>query len=159
MEQELARVSASPAQPLSAIDTSRYQEQDAPSGDDDDAAASPAAWEAPLARAYTASAYLESRHAHLGLLDALGKNVWLTANWQAEGAVLAPLERDLADAKRRVEVVNAARRRAQDAVAGELRSLEETWRRGVGRVLETEVAVEALRQEVLLIRRAQGVAE
>lgn len=145
-------MAAQPAQPLRAIDLSRYEEQDAPSA----ATAAAGEWEVPLARAYTASAYLASRHAHLSLLDSLGKNAWLTANWQAEGAVLAPLERELADARRRVEVVNAARRRAQLEVGGELRGLEDAWRRGVGRVLETEVAVEALRREVLLARRRQG---
>lgn len=69
-------------------------------------------------------------------------------NWQSE-AVLAQLERDFAAARRDVDVVNIARRRLQDDVGEELRALEDAWRRGVGRVLETEVATEALRLQVL----------
>jgi len=34
-----------------------------------------------------------------------------------------------------------------------MQGLEETWRRGVARVLETEAAAEALRREVLEARR------
>ncbi|RKU45728.1 hypothetical protein DL546_007956 [Coniochaeta pulveracea] len=43
--------------------------------------------------------------------------------------------------------------RAQEEVSGDIKSLEETWKRGVGRVLETEVATETLRREVLEVRR------
>lgn len=46
-------------------------------------------------------------------------------------------------------MVNIQRRRVQDEVGGELKGLEETWKRGVGRVLETEIATEGLRQQVL----------
>jgi pre-mRNA-splicing factor SPF27 len=41
-------------------------------------------------------------------------------------------------------------------VKGEIEVLERTWRTGVGRVLETEAAAAALRQQVLE-RRRQGV--
>ena len=45
----------------------------------------------------------------------------------------------------------------QENVSGEFATLEETWKRGVGRVLETEVAVEGLRREILDKRRAGAV--
>ncbi|KAI1194716.1 Pre-mRNA-splicing factor SPF27 [Nemania serpens] len=131
-------------QPLSAIDLSRYEVQDAPLP----SASAPADLLAPLSRAYATHAYLAGRETHLRLLDAYGKNAWLVANWQAE-AHLAALERELAAARREIDVVNIQRRRQQEEVGEELKGLEETWKKGVGRVLETEIATEALRQQVL----------
>lgn len=142
LQQEQARLAAK--QPLAAIDLTRYEV------DEDDLAAAgtdPAELEAALSRAYTAQAYLTARHAHLGLLDRYGKNAWLVGNWQAE-AELAGLERDLAAVKRDIELVNHGRRQMQTEVGEELRGLDATWRRGVGRVLETEVALERLRHEI-----------
>lgn len=152
MTAELERIAAK--QPLAAIDLSRYEEPDAP-----EAGASAAEMSGALARAYTANTYLSGRHAHLALLESYGKNAWLVGNWQTEGE-LAALERDVAAARREVDLANIARRRAQDQSGGEIRGLEESWRRGVGRVVETEVAVESLRREVLARRReaAAGVS-
>ncbi|KAF3021458.1 hypothetical protein E8E14_008740 [Neopestalotiopsis sp. 37M] len=149
--QELERVAAK--RPLEAVDLKRYEEQEEPS-----AAASADERQAALAQAYTANTYLTSRHTHLSLLDSFGKNAWLVGNWQTE-AELAALERELADAKRDIELVNNARRRAQQDIAGELKGLEDNWKTGVGRVLETEIAVETLRQQVLERRRAGVAAE
>jgi pre-mRNA-splicing factor SPF27 len=148
MTQELARIASK--QPLAAVDLTRYEEQDSPA-----AGGTAASLEPVLSRAYTTSSYLASRHAHLSLLDRFGKNAWLVGNWQTE-LELAALERELAGAKRDIELVNNERRRAQEEVGGELKGLEETWKRGVGRVLETEIAVEGLRREVLERRRAGG---
>jgi pre-mRNA-splicing factor SPF27 len=142
---ELERIAAK--KPLKAIDLSRYQELEAPSDDTPMADLQPT-----LARAYTANTYLSSRHTHLSLLDQFGKNAWLVSNWQTESE-LAALERDLADVKREIDMVNIARRRAQDESAAEIRGLDESWRRGVGRVIETETAVGELRREVLERRR------
>lgn len=152
LHQEQARLSAK--QPLTAIDLSRYEvdEDDLASG----TGTSTAQLESALGRAYTAQAYLTARHAHLGLLDRYGKNAWLVGNWQAE-AELAAIERDLAAAKRDIELVNHARRQMQTEVGEELRGLDATWRRGVGRVLETEVAVERLRHEVEQRRQAAPI--
>ncbi|KAK6841443.1 Pre-mRNA-splicing factor SPF27 [Apiospora arundinis] len=147
LQEEQARLLAK--QKLTAIDLSRYQI------DDDDLPANPTTeqLESALSRAYTAQAYLTARHAHLGLLDRYGKNSWLVGNWQAE-AELASLERDLAATKRDIELVNHARRQMQTEVGEELRGLDATWRRGVGRVLETEVAVERLRHDIEQRRQA-----
>ncbi|KAK6196664.1 cysteine desulfurase [Pestalotiopsis sp. IQ-011] len=148
--QELERVAAK--RPLEAVDLKRYEEQEELS------AASSDERRAALAQAYTANTYLTSRHTHLSLLDSFGKNAWLVGNWQTE-AELAALERELADTKRDIELVNNARRRAQLDISGELTGLEDTWKKGVGRVLETEIAVESLRREVLERRRAGVAAE
>ncbi|KAI2639060.1 Pre-mRNA-splicing factor SPF27 [Hypomontagnella submonticulosa] len=147
---ELARIAAK--QPLKAIDLTRYEAPDdiSPSSSSD-----PAALQSELSRAYTAATYLSGRHAHLQLLDAFGKNAWLVGNWQLE-AELRAMERELEATKKEIDIVNIQRRRVQDEVGGELKGLDETWRRGVGRVLETEVATEALRQQVLEKQRSRG---
>ena len=45
-------------------------------------------------------------------------------------------------------MVNLQRQRRQEDVRGEMEMLDETWRKGVGRLLETEVAVEELKREI-----------
>ncbi|KAI8629991.1 Pre-mRNA-splicing factor SPF27 [Xylariaceae sp. FL1651] len=148
MQSELERVAAKT--PLKAIDLARYEAQESlpPSS-------APADLTPALARAYATNTYLQGRQTHLQLLDAYGKNAWLVGNWQTE-AELAALERDLAATKKEIDVVNIQRRRLQDEVAGELKGLEETWKKGIGRVLETELAAEALRQQVLERQRGGG---
>lgn len=90
--------------------------------------------------------------ANLGLLERYGKNAWLEGNRQLED-VLRGLERELEVRKGEIDGVVIERKRAQEEVAGEIRGLEEAWRRGVGRVLETEVAAEGVRREILERRR------
>jgi pre-mRNA-splicing factor SPF27 len=85
---------------------------------------------------------------NLELLDKWGKNAWLVGNHGLEGELKA-VERELAETKRQIDVLTIARRGQQEAVAGEMKGLEEGWKKGVGRVLETEVAVEGLRQQIL----------
>lgn len=141
---ELDRIAAKA--PLKGIDLSRYEAPDSDS--DPSSTTDPSTLSAQLQRAYTAATYLSGRHAHLQLLDAYGKNAWLVGNWQLESELRA-LERELESTKKEIDVVNIQRRRVQDEVGGELKGLEETWKRGVGRVLETEIATEGLRQQVL----------
>lgn len=156
---ELDRIAASPdpsrPTPLRAIDLTRYQapEIDTAPG----AGAAREELEPGLQQAYTAMSYLSGRRQHLALLDSYGKNAWLVGNWQLE-AELRALEGELAQAKRDVDLVTIQRQRVQGEAGGEIRNLDETWRRGVGRVLETEVAAEGLRREVLEAERvrAQG---
>ncbi|KAK3366202.1 hypothetical protein B0T24DRAFT_683236 [Lasiosphaeria ovina] len=83
---------------------------------------------------------------------AYGKNAWLVGNWQLEGCVRA-VERELASVRRAIDVVALQRQRAQDEFGPELKGLDETWRRGLSRVLETEAAAEGLRREILEVRR------
>jgi pre-mRNA-splicing factor SPF27 len=151
MQSELDRIASQT--PLKAIDLSRYEVQDDSSSFP--ASAKPSDLVTPLQRAYATHTYLEGRRTHLQLLDAYGKNAWLVGNWQAE-AELAALERDLAATKKEIDVVNIQRRRLQDEVADELKGLEESWKKGVGRVLETELATEGLRQQVLEKQRGGG---
>ncbi|CAK7220456.1 hypothetical protein SCUCBS95973_004162 [Sporothrix curviconia] len=135
-------------EPLRAIDMSRY-EMDEDTPEDNDATV------VAVTKAYTSQTYLRGRRAHLALLDRFGKNAWLVSNWQAE-ADLKSLEADLAETRKAVDLVTVQRQRAQNEAAGELQSLEETWRTGVGRVLETEAAAEELRLQILDTRRQRA---
>lgn len=138
---EVARVSAGePAQPLSV---SRYKAQEPPSP----AASSARELRPVLENAYVSAAYLASRAQNLALLDRHGANAWLISNHQLENH-LRRVERDLADTKRRIDEVNAQRAKRQQDVSAELLTLDDTWRRGVGRVLKTEVAVEELKAQI-----------
>lgn len=69
---------------------------------------------------------------------------------------LRALERELAEKKTEIDMIVVERKNAQDAVGGEIKGLEESWKRGVGRVLETELAAEDLRQEILRRRREEA---
>jgi pre-mRNA-splicing factor SPF27 len=137
--------------PLKAIDTKRYEELDAPEIDTKDAA-SLAAWNESLRKAYTSQTYLSSRLTNLALLESYGKNSWLISNSQLED-VLRGLEKELATAKSDIDDVVIARKTAQEAVGPEIKGLEEGWKKSIGRILEVEVAGEAVRREILERRR------
>lgn len=77
-------------------------------------------------------------------------------NWQLE-AELRALEREVAAARRGIDLVTLRRQRLQRESGGEITGLDEAWRRGVGRVLEAEVAAEGLRREVdAIVRQRVG---
>ncbi|KAK7744464.1 hypothetical protein SLS53_003348 [Cytospora paraplurivora] len=151
VQAELDRIasSADPEKPtpLRAIDLSRYEAPDV-----DPATAGRQDLEPALAQSYTAMSYLSARRQNLALLDSYGKNAWLVGNWHLE-AELKALEGELAAARREIDLVTIRRQRLQGDVGGEIRGLDETWRRGVGRVLETEIAAEGVRREVLEVQR------
>lgn len=110
------------------------------------------AWRTSLQKAYTASSHLSGRLTSLSLLEELGRNAWLIGNSELEG-ILQGLEKELAEIKTATEDVNKARRIAQEGSKGEITGLEETWQRGVGKIIEVEVAAEGLRREILERRR------
>jgi pre-mRNA-splicing factor SPF27 len=150
IEQEHARLQADPTSKLSAIDSNRYEIPDAPSNTDT------AEWSGALRKAYTSSEYVNARLTELGLLEKFGKNSWLVGNAQLED-ILKAIETELADVRKQQDEVDDTRRSQQVSVHGEFQALEETWKRGVGRVLETEVAAEGLKQQILEKRRAGAV--
>ncbi|KAM3072240.1 hypothetical protein ACMFMG_009056 [Clarireedia jacksonii] len=140
IESELERVSSSsPPQPLKAIDLSRYESlSPSPS-------ASTSELETLLSQAYTSQTYLNHRLTNLSLLDQFGKNSWLIGNAQLED-ILKNFEREVAQTKDEID-------QRQDEVEAEIKGLEEVWKKGIGRVLETEVAAEGVRREILEKRR------
>lgn len=146
-------------QPLAAIDRKRYEALEPPTTSPNSDERHPETlqkWRAALAQVYTSHSYLTSRQNNLALLEEFGKNAWLIGNSQLED-VLRGLERDLAERKTEIDMLAVERRGAQEAVGGEMKGLEEAWRKGVGRVLETEVAGEGVRREILERRRAGGI--
>jgi len=144
-----------PPPKLQALDLSRYEAPDPPTPEElskmsPDEAVSHLS--SALSQAYVSHAYISARRAHLALLDSYGKNAWLVGNYHLEGELKA-IERELAEARRQIDVVTLQRRNAQGEAGPEIQGLEETWRKGVGRVLETEAAAESLRRQVLEARR------
>jgi pre-mRNA-splicing factor SPF27 len=113
-------------------------------------------WNKALKQAYISSEYVEGRMTQLGLLEKFGKNAWLVGNSQLED-ILKDIETELADVRKQQEEVETLRRSQQESVQGEMTTLEDTWKKGVGRVLETEVAAEGLKQQILEKRRAGAV--
>ncbi len=148
IRQELERKAAGPI--TGGIDLSRYEEPEGPSDDNN-----PEAWKRPLATAYTSSVYLSGRISNLSLLEELGKNAWLIGNSQLE-TILRQLEKELEGLKAATENVNKSRKAAQEGSRGEIMGLEESWKRGIGRILEADLAVEELRRRILDERRQQA---
>ena len=137
------------------IDTGRYEALEPPSTDptsDENRPETVSAWREVLRRAYTSSSYLQSRLSNLALLEEFGKNAWLVANAQSED-VLRGIEKELMETKASADRVNQARKIEQLAAKGELDTLNQSWTDGIGRIIETEVAAERIRLEVLRRRR------
>jgi len=132
------------------IDLSRYEAPDEPSAD-----AAVDEWRAVLRDAYTSSSYLSGRHTNLALLDEFGKNAWLIGNSQLED-LLKDLEREMAQLKDETDNVNRMRKSAQENSRGEIVGLEEVWKRGVDKIIEVQVATDALHQEILERRRSRA---
>jgi pre-mRNA-splicing factor SPF27 len=157
ISREHARLDDDPASKLSGIDLKRYEDLDAPENtnptSDEDRPELLERWNKALKQAYTSSEYVQGRLTQLGLLEKFGKNAWLVGNSQSED-VLKGIEAELVEIRKQLEETETLRRSQQDAVSGEIKTLEETWKKGVGRVLETEVAAEGLKQQILEKRRA-----
>ncbi|KAF3035301.1 hypothetical protein E8E12_003215 [Didymella heteroderae] len=160
VEREHARLDGNPASKLSGIDLTRYEDLEAPENttptSDEHRPELLAQWNRALKQAYTSAEFVQARLTQLGLLEKFGKNAWLVGNAQLED-VLRGVEAELADVRKQREEVEALRRAQQESVHGEIKTLEETWKKGVGRVLETEVAAEGLKQQILERRRAGAV--
>lgn len=157
MEREHARLDDDPTSKMSGLDLTRYEDLDAPDNttptSDQDRPELLEQWNKALKQAYTSSEYVSARLTQLGLLEKFGKNSWLVGNSQLEDE-LTRIEAELAQVRKWQEEVEAYRASQQESVHGEIKTLEETWKRGVGRVLETEVAAEGLKQQILEKRRA-----
>ena len=151
IQQELDR-KATGAPLTGGIDLTCYEAPEPPTRTSDTDAPDLAEWRETLRKAYTSSSHLAKRHENLALLEEYGKNAWLIGNSQLE-EILRGLEKELAETKSASEEVNKQRKIAQDASFGELTSLEETWKRGIGAVLDVELASEGLRMQILEQRR------
>lgn len=151
MQQELDR-KATGAPLAGGIDLSRYEEPEAPTRASDTDAPNLDEWRTALRQAYVSTSHVSTRQENLTLLEQNAKNAWLIGNSQLE-AILGGLEKELAETKETSEEVNKQRKMAQDARYGEISNLEETWKRGVGAILDVELASEGIRQQILEHRR------
>jgi pre-mRNA-splicing factor SPF27 len=160
IEREHARLDDDPTSKLSGIDLKRYEDLDAPENtnptSDEDRPELLERWNKALKQAYVSSEYVDGRRTQLGLLEKFGKNAWLIGNSQLED-MLKNIETELAEVRKQQEEVETQRRSQQESVQGEMQTLEDTWKKGVGRVLETEVAAEGLKLQILEKRRAGAV--
>ena len=145
IEVEHARITSGAAKEV-GVDLSRYEALDAPAQGD------LGQWKATLHKAYASQEYLSSRNINLSLLETYGKNAWLIGNSQLED-ILRDLEREVEAMKLDLEAVEQARRAAQSNAEGEMKGLEEGWRKGVGRLIEVQAAAERLRLDVLERKR------
>ena len=117
-------------EPLSAIDTSRYEaplDSDSPDMN-------------ILRQAYISSSYLINRQQTLALLEEFGKNAWLVHNSQLEN-ILKDLEKEVIETRGEVEAVNRERKREQEGKKDEIEGLERGWKEGIGRILEVGIGV------------------
>jgi len=147
LEAEYARIESNQKKGRqSGVDMSRYEALDAPPRGD------LAGWRETLQKAYTSYEYMRGREINLGLLETYGRNAWLIGNSGLEDE-LRSLERDVEAAKADLEAVEHARSAMQSNAAGELHGLEESWKIGIGRMIEAQAAAERLRQEILQRRR------
>ena len=87
------------------------------------------------------------------MLDAYGKNAWLVGNAQLED-LLGAVERELVGVREEVEATNRERKRLQEDGRRALEGAEESWRSGVGGLVEVLVAGKELEEKVR--RRLRG---
>lgn len=155
LQSEFTRIASS--KPLKGIDTTRYESLAAPTSTAHDEA-SLAAWRDALTQAHTSHTYLSQRSTNLQGLekDGKGKEDWLAGNEELVSE-LGQLEKELAGTKEAIDFLAVERRNRQEAVKGEMEALDRAWKGGVGRVLETEVAGESVRRQILDARRGGGV--
>ena len=155
---ELERIASK--QPLVAIDTTRYEALEPPLAtepvSDEERAKLLEAWNVTLQRAYASVTHLDIRSQNLALLEQFGRNAWLIGNSQLE-EILKRMEKELVATTQQLEETMRIRKREQEDVSGEMTGLDEGWRKGIGKIVEVEVAAERLRREILERRRDGAV--
>ena len=103
-----------------------------------------------LRACYIAQTYLNGRNTNLNLLDKHGGNAWLIGNSQLEDN-LRPLELAIHLERTEARDTEAATAASIEAVRDNVVALEETWRSGLGRCIEAEVACEDLKARIQVI--------
>ena len=135
---------------VGGIDLTRYEAPEKPTDDSD-----LETWRKILRQADISRAYLSGRLTNLSLLEEFGKNAWLISNSQLED-ILRDLEKDLSQRKETVENINKTRKASQEGSRAELIGLEETWKQGVGKIIEVQLATDGVRREIHQRRRNNG---
>lgn len=104
-----------------------------------------------LRTAYANIAYLQGRQTNISLLEEYGKNAWLISNSHL-GDVQKRLERELATTKERSENVNRTRKAIQEESRGEMLALDDTWKQAISKVVDTQLATDNLRRQLVQVR-------
>ena len=155
---ELERVAAGSAAMTGGVDLSRYDVGESPTaplsnGNNNNSSSSSNNNNNNNAEATVVAAHhLSTRAVNLNLLNRFGKNAWLVHNAQLE-AELRACEAELAELKAQCDAVNKERKAAQEHARPEMLRLQARWGDAVGTVLQTEVAAEQIRLQILGLRR------
>lgn len=138
---------------MGGIDSSRYESFAEVSPDNNVEVTKSA-----LRAAYANITYLRDRQTNIALLEEYGKNAWLIGNSHSD-EIQKRLQNELEKVKAQSESTNKIRRAAQEDSRGELLGLEETWKQGIGRIIETQLATDQLRQQILQIQSSLKATE
>lgn len=141
LQHEVDRVAAG-KQMTGGIDLSRYESSEEMSPDSNVEIV-----KAALRSTYANMTYLRDRQTNISLLEEYGKNAWLVGNSHLDD-VQKRLDSELATVKAQAENINRMRRAAQEDSRGELLGLGDTWKQGISRIVETQLATDQLRQEL-----------
>jgi len=141
LQQEVDRAAAG-KQTSGGIDLSRYESSEDLSPD-----SNVENIKAALRNTYANMTYLRGRQTNISLLEEYGKNAWLIGNSHLDDAHKR-LDSELANVKKQSENINRERKAAQEDSRGELLGLEETWKQGISRIIETQLATDRLRQDL-----------
>lgn len=141
LQQEVTR--AGSGKPMTGgIDSSRYESFAEVSPD-----TNIELMKAALRTAYANMTYLSERQTNITLLEEYGKNAWLIGNSHTED-MQKRLQVELEATKAEIETINRNRKTAQEDSKGELLGLEETWKQGISRIIETQLATDELRRQL-----------
>ena len=136
-------------QPMSTIDTARYQLDPPPAELQSD----PSAWQRAV---HNAQAQLEHQHTRIGNLELLqqhGAPLW-RAHLNALDVSSGQLKRAEGDVAEQIEIVNRKRKTEQLAAGPRLVALEAEWVDGIKKNLEIEAACLRLEAENVGLREA-----
>lgn len=147
LQQEVDRVAAG-QQIAGGIDLARYESSEDLSPD-----SNVESIKAALRSTYANMTYLRGRQTNIALLEEHGKNAWLISNSHLDD-IQKRLDSELANVKSQSEDINRARKAAQEDSKGELLGLDETWKQGISRIIETQLATDQLRQSLAQKRHA-----
>lgn len=141
LQQEIGRVAA--GKPFAGgVDLGRYEASEDISPDSDIETLKSA-----LRATYTNISYLRDRETNIALLEEYGKNSWLIGNSHLED-LQKRLDSELASLRSRSEETNRARKMLQEDAQGELLGLAETWKQGIDKIIQTQLASDGLQQQL-----------
>lgn len=141
LQQEIDRVAAGRSF-SGGIDLGRYEASEEISADSDVEVI-----KSTLRTTYTNISYLRDREANIALLENYGKNSWLIGNSHLED-VQKRLDSELTSLKTQSENTNRERKTLQEDAQGELVGLAETWKKGIDKIIQTQLACDELEQQL-----------